>query len=100
MPSKESPAPEPQILMTGLMFGESPRWRDGRFWVSDWVAHEVIAVDLAGRREVVVRDPSLPLCIDFTPDGRLLLMSGRRILRLEADGSLTTYADLTHLSDL
>ena len=83
MPSKESPAPEPQILMTGLMFGESPRWRDGRFWVSDWVAHEVIAVDLEGNSEVIVREPSIPLCIDFLPDGRLLMASGRRILRRE-----------------
>jgi len=100
MPSKESPAPEPQILMTGLMFGESPRWRDGRFWVSDWVAHEVIAVDLEGNSEVIVREPSIPLCIDFLPDGRLLMASGRRILRREPDGSLATHADLTSLSDL
>ncbi len=91
---------ESRILMSGLMFGESPRWRDGRFWVSDWAAHEVIAVDLEGDREVAVRDPSLPLCIDFLPDGRLLLMSGRRILRLEAAGSLSTHPDLSPLSDL
>jgi sugar lactone lactonase YvrE len=37
-----SSVPEVKTLMTGLMFGESPRWRDGRFWVSDWAAHEVI----------------------------------------------------------
>ena len=86
--------------MTGLRFGESPRWHDGRFWVSDWVAHEVIAVDLEGKSEVVVRDPSIPLCFDFLPDGRLIIMSGRRILRLEPDGSLVTHADLTGLSEL
>ena len=86
--------------MTGLRFGELPRWRDGRFWVSDWVAHEVIAVDLEGKSEVVVRDPSIPLCFDFLPDGRLIIMSGRRILRLEPDGSLVTHADLTGLSKL
>jgi sugar lactone lactonase YvrE len=100
MPLKDPPVPEVSTLMTGLMFGESPRWRDGRFWVSDWVAHEVIAVDLEGKSEVVVREPSIPLCFDFLPDGRLVIMSGRRILRLELDGSLATYADLTGLSEL
>jgi len=99
MPLKDS-VPEVRTLMTGLMFGESPRWRDGRFWVSDWVAHEIIAVDLEGKSEVVVREPSIPLCFDFLPDGRLVIMSGRRILRLELDGSWAIHADLTGLSEL
>ena len=100
MPLKDSSVPEVTPLMTGLMFGESPRWRDGRFWVSDWAAHEIIAVDLGGKSKVVVREPSIPLCFDFLPDGRLVMMSGRRILRLEPDGSLATHADLTSLSEL
>src|SRR5258705_9839918 len=100
MPLKDPSVPGVRTLMTGLMFGESPRWHDGRFWVSDWVAHEVIAVDLEGKSEVVVREPSIPLCFDFLPDGRLVIMSGRRILRLEPDGSLATHADLTGLSEL
>ena len=58
MPFMNSSVPEVRTLMTGLMFGESPRWRDGRLWVSDWGAHEVIAVDLEGNSEVVVaREP-------------------------------------------
>jgi sugar lactone lactonase YvrE len=61
----DSSMPEVRTLMNDLMFGESPRWRDGRFWVSDWVAHEVIAVDLEGKSEVVVRESSIPLCFDF-----------------------------------
>src|SRR5258705_5957644 len=100
MPLKDPSVPGVRTLMTGLMFGESPRWHDGRFWVSDWVAHEVIAVDLEGKSEVVVREPSIPLCFDFLPDGRLVIMSGRRILRIEPDGSLATHADLTGLSEL
>ena len=47
--------PEPQTLMSGLAFGESPRWHDGRLWFSDWGAQEVIAVDLEGKSEVIVR---------------------------------------------
>ena len=45
--------------------------------------------------------PSLPFCIDWLPDGRLLVVSGREglLLRREPDGSLVTHADLTGLSD-
>jgi hypothetical protein len=38
-----------QRLLTGLAFGELPRWHDGRLWFSDWIAQEVIAVDLEAR---------------------------------------------------
>ncbi|HEY1605201.1 MAG TPA: SMP-30/gluconolactonase/LRE family protein, partial [Allosphingosinicella sp.] len=90
---------EAKILMSGLMFGESPRWRDGRFWVSDWAAHEIIAIDPDGQSEVVVREPSFPLCMDFLPDGRMVLMSGRRVLRREPGGTLVLHADLSKLSE-
>jgi sugar lactone lactonase YvrE len=89
--------------MTGIAFGESPRWHDDRLWFSDWGAQEVIAVDLEGKSEVIVhvQFPSFPMCIDFLPNGRLLVVSARDrlLLRMEPDGSLVTYADLTSLSD-
>jgi len=87
-------------LMTGLGLGESPRWHDGRLWCSDWVAQAVIAVDLVGTSEVITRVPSVPFCLDWLPDGRLLVVSGGdgRLLRREADGSLVTHADLSGLS--
>src|SRR5438105_2812734 len=94
--------PELQTLMTGLAFGESPRWHADRLWFSDWGAQEVIAVDLEGKSEVIVRVPTvLPFCIDWLADGRLLIVSGRNglLLRRELDGSLVTHADLTSLSD-
>ena len=93
--------PELQILMTGLAFGESPRWHDDRLWFSDWGAQEVIAVDLKGKSEVITRIQSFPFCIDFLPDGRLLVVSARDqlLLRMEPDGSLVTHANLTSLSD-
>jgi sugar lactone lactonase YvrE len=93
--------PEPQMLMTGITFGESPRWHDGRLWFADWGAQELIAVDLEGRSEVVVRVPSFPFCVDWLPDGRLLIVSARDrlLLRREPDGSLATRADLSGLSD-
>src|SRR5512146_2081527 len=29
---------EAEVLMEGIVFGESPRWHDGRLWFSDWGA--------------------------------------------------------------
>jgi sugar lactone lactonase YvrE len=91
---------ESQVLLTGLAFPESPRWHDGRLWVSDWGAQELVAVDLVGRSEVVAALPSFPSCIDFLPDGRLLMVSAHDglLLRREADGSVVTHADLSGLS--
>jgi sugar lactone lactonase YvrE len=91
---------DPQVLMTGISFGESPRWHDGRLWFADWGAQELIALDLDGRSEVVLRVPSFPFCIDWLPDGRLLVVSAeeRQLLRQEVDGSLATHADLSALS--
>jgi sugar lactone lactonase YvrE len=89
----------PKLLIDGLAFPESPRWHDGRLIVSDWGAHEVVAVDLAGTSEVVARVESFPMCIDFLPDGRLLVVAGRTLLRQERDGEVLTHADLSGLSD-
>ena len=93
--------PEPQTLMTDISFGESPRWHDGRLWFSDWGTQEVIAVDPEGKSEVIVRVPSSPFCIDWLPDGRLLVVSARDrlLLRQGADGSLAPYAGLGGLSE-
>ena len=93
--------PKLQTLMTGIVFGESPRWHDERLWFSDWGTQEIIAVDLEGKSEVVVRMPSFPFCIDWLLDGRLLIVSARDglLLRREPDGSLVTHTDLSNLSE-
>jgi sugar lactone lactonase YvrE len=97
---KESSMSELQILMTGLVMGESPRWHDDRLWLSDMGTREVIAVDLKGKSEVVARVPTGLTGIGFLPDGHLLIdtMFDGRILRLEPDGSLVTHADVTSLA--
>jgi sugar lactone lactonase YvrE len=93
--------PELQTLMTGLVIGESPRWHDGRIWLSDMGAKEVVAVDLEGTSEVIAHVPAMPMGSGWLPDGRLLIVSALdgRLLRREADGSLVTHADLTGLAD-
>jgi sugar lactone lactonase YvrE len=91
----------PEVLMEGVAFGESPRWHDGRLWFSDWGANQVIALNDDGSHEVVVTVASFPMCIDFLPDGRLLVVDSaqRRVLRREPDGSMVPHADLSEVSD-
>ena len=71
MPSKESYVPELHTLLTGLAFGESPRWHAGRLWFSDWAAQEVIAVDLEGKHEVITRVQSHRLAARWAPADRV-----------------------------
>ena len=93
---------EVQHLLGGLSFGESLRWHQDRLWLADWGAQEVVAVDRGGRPEVMARVdfPAFPMCIDWLPDGRLLIVAARdgRLLRQEPDGSLVTHSDLSGLA--
>ena len=93
--------PELQLLMTGLIFPESPRWHDDRLWFADWGAQELLAVDLQGQSEVITQVPSFPFSIDWLPDGRLLIVSASNglLLRQEQDRSLVTHADLNSLAN-
>jgi sugar lactone lactonase YvrE len=84
----------PRTILTGLSFGESPRWHDGRLVVSDWGAGDVLAVNEDGSAEVLAHADAFPLCIDFLPDGRMLLVAGPTLLRQEATGELVPHADL------
>jgi sugar lactone lactonase YvrE len=61
-----------EIFATGLQMGESARWHDGRFWMCDWLAGEVLTFQPDGSREVVARVEGLPFSIDWLPDGRMV----------------------------
>jgi sugar lactone lactonase YvrE len=83
-------------LLTGLAFGEGPRWRAGRLWISDMHAHEVLTVGLDGARTTVCEVANRPSGLGWLPDGRMLVvsMTDRRVLRREPDGQLVEHADL------
>ena len=86
----------PKVLASGFTFPEGPRWRDGKLWFSDFYAHRVLTVDLAGKVEEVVKVPQQPSGLGFLPDGRLLIVSmlDRKLLRLDGT-KLTEVADLS-----
>ncbi len=95
--SKLSSALQPRVLLSGLAYVESPRWHDGRLWFAHWGTEEIVAVDLDGNSEVVGQGPpGLGWSIDWLPDGRLLV-TGRELMRREADGSMVRHA---YLSDI
>ena len=85
------------VLAEGRYFCEAPRWRAGRFWFSDFYAHEVCSIDVDGN---VVTELSLgdeqPSGLGWLPDGRLLVvgMTKRQVLRRELDGSVVVHAEL------
>lgn len=85
----------PQVLTDGLVIGESPRWHEGRLWLAAWGDQEIIAVDLAGNREVVGRGTTdFGYSFDWLPDGQLLV-TGTGLMRQQSDGSLVPHADLS-----
>ncbi len=88
-------------LADGLAMGESPRWHDGRLWLSDWGAQEIVAFDLDGRRSATLAVPfPLPFCFDWHTDGSLLVVAGRNagLMKQGADGALVQFADLSAIS--
>jgi sugar lactone lactonase YvrE len=98
MSRSSSPVAEPRVLLDGLAMPESPRWRNGRLWFSNWGADEIVAVDLDGNSEVMGRGPEGPgWAVNWLPDGRMLI-TGNDLIRVEPDGSRVRHADLSHIS--
>jgi sugar lactone lactonase YvrE len=88
-------------LVSGIALGESPRWHSGRLWFADWAAHEIVAVSAIGVRETVIPiAEQIPICIDWSPNGELLIVAGSTgaLLRRHASGALAHLADLRPLS--
>jgi sugar lactone lactonase YvrE len=95
-----------ETLLEGGAFFESPRWHDGRWWVSDFYRHRVLTVDADGREQDVLEVEGQPSGLGWMPDGSLLVVSmrDRRILRWDGT-SVTVHADVAehcggHLNDM
>jgi sugar lactone lactonase YvrE len=93
------------LLENGCFF-ESPRWHEGRWWVSDFYRHRVLTVSEDGRSEDVLEVEGQPSGLGWLPDGSLLVVSMRdhRILRWDGT-SLELHADASehcggHLNDM
>ena len=89
-----------RVLTGGIHFGEGPRWHDGRLWFSDFYAHAVKSVSLAGDLRTEFQIDDQPSGLGWVPDGSLLLvsMTRRQVLRRTPDGVLSVHADLSHIA--
>jgi len=95
-----------ETLLEGGAFFESPRWHDGRWWVSDFYRHRVLTADADGREQGVLEVEGQPSGLGWMPDGSLLVVSMRDRRILHWDGtSVTVHADVAehcggHLNDM
>ena len=87
------------VLTDGLYFGEGPRWHGGRLWFSDFYDHAVKSMDASGQVTVEHHLDDQPSGLGWLPDGRLLVVSMRKlkVMRLEGD-ALVVHADLSGLA--
>ena len=85
------------VLIDGGHFFEAPRWRDGKWWVSDFYAHRVYSITPDGQATVELDVPNQPSGLGWLPDGSLLVVSmlDHKVLRRDLDGTVSEYADIS-----
>ncbi len=88
------------VVVTGLRFGEGPRWRGGRLWYSDFYRHGIFTVTPDGNEELIHTVPTQPSGLGWLPNGDLLFVSmlDRQLRRLDADGNESLHADLSGIA--
>lgn len=85
-------------ILSGFTYHKGPRWRDGRFWVSDIYTRRIISCRADGSDlRVEMAAPDQTAGIDWLPDGRLVAvsMTNHALLRRELDGDIVVHADLS-----
>lgn len=85
-----------KVLTNGLYFGESPRWKNGKLYISDMLGKKVYSVDDSGNKEVIAEMPNKPNGLGFLPEGDLILssMHDTKLYKKTRSG-LEEYADLS-----
>lgn len=83
-----------QAFVSGLGFGEAPRWHSGALWLSDIARRAVLQIDaLSGAVERVLTTPGEPSGLGWLPDGSMLVVQMEEHEVLRWDGStLQLYA--------
>lgn len=95
------------LLTDGGQFFEGPRWRDDRWWVSDFYRQAIYTVTMDGLVDKVLDVPGQPSGLGWLPDDSLLFVSmvDQKVMRRTPDGQVSEYADLSayatgHVNDL
>jgi sugar lactone lactonase YvrE len=87
------------VVVTGLVFPETPRWHLGQFWFTDQFSGRVMRLSLDGTLETIATLSDHIGGLGWLPDGSLLTlgMTQRRLYRLDAAG-FEPYTDLSGLA--
>jgi sugar lactone lactonase YvrE len=87
-------------VLTGVDFGEGPRWHEGRLWFSDFYRGGVYTLDGEGNEELQLQLDDRPSGLGWMPDGTMLVVSmvNRCVLAVGVDGRTRTHADLSGLA--
>ena len=81
-----------------LFHPESPRWKDGAFWFSDYHKKTVNRMVPGEPPEVILQLDDSPSALGFMPDGALIFASmKKRQLFVYRDEKVSLHADMQHL---
>ena len=86
-------AVEPLPFIDGIVYGEGPRWHNGRLWFSDYPAGKAYSVAV----EVEVERPS---GLGWLPDGTLVVSSlfAAKIYHVDEQANVAATLDVSHLA--
>ncbi len=86
---------------SGHGYLESPRWKDGKLWLSDFFRTHVITISEDGVIDRFLDVPQSPSGLGFLPDGSVLVVSqyDKRVLRVEPGGEVREHADLSAIAE-
>lgn len=92
-------AVEPLPFIDGIVYGEGPRWHDGRLWFSDGPAGHVYSVSEAGDLAVEAKVAKAS-GLGWLPDGTLVVSAlfDAKIYHVDAAGNVTATYDHSDLA--
>ncbi len=92
---------ETEIVLTGLAFGEGPRWRGRHLWFSDFYRHGIYKLNESGDEELVLKVPTQPSGLGWLPSGDLLFVSmlDKSLKRMNSEGQVALHADLSDIAN-
>ncbi|NNH70897.1 5-valerolactone hydrolase [Nocardia uniformis] len=90
-----------KIFSAGFQFLESPRWHDGKLWVSDFFGHRVVTLDSSGTPSTFIEVDDEPSGLGFLADGSLLVVSKHdaSVLKVTSDGAIEKYAEFSEFAE-
>lgn len=88
------------VLIDGLLFPESPRWRNNSLWLSEKRAGRVLQLAINGSVIQTIQIEGEPGGLGWLPDSSLICVSmqSRSLMRINRQGVISSYVDLSSLT--